>query len=705
MKQFFWILSIISFGFISITGLNSCASTTEKIKPGDHIYTNALINETSPYLLQHAHNPVDWYPWEDEALKKAENEDKMVIISIGYSSCHWCHVMEHESFEDTAIANLMNEHFVSIKVDREERPDVDALYMDAAQIMNGGGGWPLNIIALPNGQPFYGGTYFSNSNWTEVLNHFINLNDTDPDVLVRVAERVSQGIATSEEFEISGTPSPFKINVLSDGFDALTSKLDFVKGGLNQAPKFPMPSFWEYALQYHHLTGDETVNKSLKSTLKGLSQGGIYDHVGGGFSRYSTDVDWHIPHFEKMLYDNAQLVSLYSHAWQAKKNPEYRQIVYETLDFVERELTAKNGSFYSSLDADSDGEEGKFYVWKYSDIKTLLGQDSELFSEYYHISKNGNWEHGQNVLYRTMELKKFAKKKGISGKTLSDKLERCKSILRKERENRVRPGLDDKQLTAWNALMLKGYVDAYRVFDEEMFLTAAIKNAEFLHSNSQKHQGELMRSYKGGQHSIHGFLDDYALTIDAFIDLYQATLDDKWIIRANDLTEYVIKNFYDTKSKMFFYTHVDHSNLISRKREISDNVIPSSNSVMARNLFALGQLYYNESYLKKSKDMMNTVSERATENPYFYSNWNRLFIHFTKTPYEVAIVGPNCLSLRKKMDQKYLPNVLFYGGKKEGKLETLESKLNPGETTIYVCQNNTCQKPVNNADEALDQIK
>ncbi len=690
---------------MAISLFTGCASTAEKVKPNDHVFTNALINETSPYLLQHAHNPVDWYPWGDEALKKAEIENKLVIISIGYSSCHWCHVMEHESFEDTVVAKLMNDHFISIKVDREERPDVDALYMDAARIMNGGGGWPLNIIALPNGKPFFGGTYFSNSNWTEVLNHFINLHETEPEVLVGGAEQVAQGLVTSDELEIQGKPSPFKVEVLAQGFDDLSSRLDFAKGGLNQAPKFPMPSFWEYALQYHHLTQDQTVKKSLNSTLKGMSQGGIYDHVGGGFARYSTDIDWHIPHFEKMLYDSAQLVSLYSHAWQADKNLEYKLVVYETLEFIRRELTAINGSFYSSLDADSDGEEGKFYVWKSTEIDNLLGADASLFSEYYHITKRGNWEYGNNVLFRTNELKEFAKKKGLDSKELSKTLERCKSILLKERETRVRPGLDDKQLTSWNALMLKGYVDAYRAFDEDEFLQAALNNANFLYLNSKKHKGELMRSYKNGKHSIHGFLDDYALTIDAFIDLYQATLDEKWIIRANELTSYTIKYFHDNNSGMFFYTHSEHSNLITRKREISDNVIPSSNSVMARNLFALGQYFYNPDQLEMSRKMINIVSERATQNPYFYSNWNRLFIHLTKAPYEVAIVGPNCLELRKEMDQEYLPNVLFYGGKKEGNLETLESKLVPNQTTIYVCQNNTCQRPVQKANEALKQLK
>lgn len=700
--------SIFQFAFLSLFCgllLTGCGSTTEQKQTDGHLNTNALINETSPYLLQHAHNPVDWNPWGDKALKKADKENKLLIISVGYAACHWCHVMEHESFEDTTIANLMNSGYVSIKVDREERPDVDQLYMDAAQSMNGGGGWPLNVLALPNGKPFYSGTYFTKSQWTEVLNHFTEVQKNDPQSLVDRADQVAQGLEVADDLELKGTPSAFTVEALAQGFDVMVSNLDFEKGGLNQAPKFPMPSFWEYALQYEHLTHDKTAEKAISTTLKGMSYGGIYDHVGGGFARYSTDENWHIPHFEKMLYDNAQLVSLYAHAWQADKNPEYKQVVYETLAFVKRELTAPNGSFYSSLDADSDGEEGKFYVWTKNEITTHLGENAAIFSEFYGVSKRGNWEHGKNVLFKSSSIVDFAKAKNMSVSELTEILESCKSILLAERSKRVRPPLDDKQLTSWNALMLHGYIDAYRAFDDPEFLTVALKNANFLYGNSQKHKGELMRSFKNGKHSIHGFLDDYALTIDAFIDLYQATLDEKWILRAKEMNKYAIKHFYDDSSGLFYYTHDDHSDLISRKRDISDNVIPSSNSAMAKNLFVLGQYFYEDSYLTKAKKMMTITSGRTVENPYFYSNWSRLFVHLTKAPYDVAIVGNNCLEIRKKMDKNYLPNVFFYGGKTEGKLETLEGKLVENETTIYVCQNNTCQRPVTSAKDALEQLK
>ncbi|MFT7614689.1 MAG: hypothetical protein ACI9J3_003672, partial [Parvicellaceae bacterium] len=559
-------------------GQNNVKSTpAEKIDEQEivHQFTNELINESSPYLLQHAHNPVNWHPWGDKALKKAKDENKMLIISVGYAACHWCHVMEHESFEDTAVAKLMNEHFVAIKVDREERPDVDQIYMTAAQLMTGRGGWPLNALALADGKPFYAGTYYPKKDWVEILEYFVKIKGTTPELITQQAEKVSMGIESSENILLNTSESSYSMTDLKAGVSKWIPNYDPILGGGNRAPKFPMPSMWEYMLHYSQISANDEAFDAVKTTLDKMAFGGIYDHVGGGFARYSTDKYWHVPHFEKMLYDNGQLVSLYAHAWQATKNPLYEKVVHEILNFTAREMTSEEGGFYSSLDADSDGEEGKFYVWTKKEIDQALGSESAMFNDYYNVSAVGNWEHGKNILFRKIEDVKIAKKYKLSVSDFVAQIEKGKQILLKERANRIRPGLDDKVLTSWNALMLKGYTDAYRAFGNEKYLKAAKKNASFLIKNAFKKDGGLNRNYKDGKSSIHAFLDDYALVASAFINLYQATFEEKWLNKANELTAYAVDHFADEKSGMFFYTHDEHSNLISRKMEVADNVIPA----------------------------------------------------------------------------------------------------------------------------------
>jgi uncharacterized protein YyaL (SSP411 family) len=412
-----------------------------------------------------------------------------------------------------------------------------------------------------------------------------------------------------------------------------------------------------------------------------------------------------VPHFEKMIYDNSQLVSLYATAYQATKNPKYKNVVYETLGFIERELTNKDGAYYSSLDADSEGEEGKFYVWKKSELQNLLGKDAELVADYYQVTDQGNWEHGHNILHINSSVKKFANKYKITEKDLLNKIDAAKKILFKERSKRIRPRLDDKVITAWNGLMLKGYVDAYRVFNDPRFLKSAIRNADFILKNLQKSDDRLDRNYKNGKSSINGFLDDYAFTIDAFIALYQATFDEKWLIEARHLQEYAIAHFYDTKSRMFFYTSDLDPKLIARKMEISDNVIPSSNSQMAKNLFLLGQYFYNDEYLAMSKKMLDNVKQDALKGGPYYANWDILMAWFVSDPYEVAIVGKDFLSKRKEFDLHYLPNAFLAGGKDEGTLALLQYKLNKGQTTIYACQNKSCRRPETEVKKVLIQIK
>jgi uncharacterized protein YyaL (SSP411 family) len=667
-------------------------------------YTNELINESSPYLLQHAHNPVNWYPWGEKALKKAKDEHKMLIISIGYAACHWCHVMEKESFEDTVVARFMNEHFVAIKVDREERPDVDQVYMTAAQLITGSGGWPLNAIALPDGKPFYAGTYFPKNEWMKMLNYFVDAKRKNPGALVKQAEEITNGIHSVENLSFKAEDKTFTLNDLNKQFANMKPGIDFKKGGANRAPKFPMPSNWEYLMQYYYLSKNDDALKAVTATLDNMASGGIYDHLGGGFARYSTDANWHVPHFEKMLYDNAQLVGLYSHAFQLTKNPLYKKTVYETLEFINRELTSSDGGFYSSLDADSDGEEGKYYVWTKDEIENILGTDALLFMEYYNITKAGNWEHGKNILLRDGTDEAIAKKYNLPIAELKKKIGDAKTKLIKVRSKRIKPGLDDKILTSWNALMLKGYATAYRVFGEEVFLEAALKNANFLMKNVIGANGEITHNYKRGKSSINGLLDDYAFTVSAFIELYQATFDEKWLTEANKITAYTLEPFYDAKSGMFFYTHNEYSNLISRKMEVADNVIPASNSEMAKNLFVLGQYFYMDEYISKAKQMLVNVKDDVQKSISFYSNWGLLEIDFISPPYEVAIVGNHYNEIRKQLDENYLPNVLLSGGRNEGSLQLLENKLVEGQTTIYVCQGKSCKRPVTEVSKALEQL-
>lgn len=689
--------------------LNSSCGQTQNNKTAkmnnSHSYTNELIHESSPYLLQHAHNPVKWYPWGEKALKKAKDENKMIIISVGYAACHWCHVMEKESYEDSAVARIMNEHFISIKVDREERPDVDQVYMNAAQLISGSGGWPLNALAMPDGKPFFAGTYFPKKDWIQMLRYFIDLYQKDRSKLSDQAAKVTQGIHSIENVPFNKAAASFTLNNLDGIFGNIQPNIDYKKGGEKRSPKFPMPAVWEYLLYYHYLSKNEKALSAVTTTLNNMAFGGIYDHVGGGFARYSTDANWHVPHFEKMLYDNAQLVSLYAHGYEVTKDPLYKKVVYETLDFIEREMTSPEGAFYSSLDADSEGEEGKFYVWTKREIENVLGKEAGLFNDYFNVTIGGNWERGKNILLRNTADEAIAAKYNLTKELLKEQIEADKATLLSVRNKRVRPNLDDKILTAWNALMLKGYADAYRTFGEEKFLKAAIKNADFLSVKAISEQNEMTRNYKNGKSSIAGFLDDYAFTISAFIELYQATFDEKWLYKAKELAAYTQAQFFDNASGMFYYTHTQHSNLIARKMEISDNVIPSSNSEMAKNLFYLGHYFSDEAQIKTAQQMLLNVQKDVQQNIYFYPNWGILEAGFVSGLYEVAIVGQGDQHKRKLIDEYYLPNVLLTGSNGKSSLELLENKLVQGQTTIYVCQDKVCKRPVTDVKDAVMQIR
>ncbi|GAB5554615.1 MAG: thioredoxin domain-containing protein [Saprospiraceae bacterium] len=685
--------------------LNACQAQ-DKMK-----HTNALINETSPYLLQHAYNPVDWNPWDEAVLAKAQTEKKLLVISVGYAACHWCHVMEEESFEDTTVANLMNQHFVSIKVDREERPDIDAIYMGACQLASGEAcGWPLNVFALPDGRPVWAGTYFPKKQWLEILEYFVKIYEESPEKLEEYAARLTEGIQELDAVT-QADESLLQLDLanLEETINVFKSSWDAQKGGRMGAPKFPSPNTQELLLQWAYYQEDTTALALLETTLVKMAQGGIYDQIGGGFARYSTDEDWKVPHFEKMLYDNGQLVSLYAKAYALTGKTYYKQIAAASLDFVERALMDATGGFYSSLDADSEGEEGKFYIWDKQELNKLIRDDKlrEYFFEFYQIQSNGNWENDQNILYHTQSLSSFAQQKGLDEVALAADFEEIKTILLNQRNQRVRPGLDDKVLTSWNALMLQGYIDAYRYFDEEKYLNLALKNANFIATNLLESNGRLDRTYKDGQTKINAFLDDYALLSQAYISLYEVTFDAQWLSKAKLMTDYVIDHFYNKDKGIFNYTSDLDPQLIARKVELTDNVIPGSNSSIAKVLYQLSLLFYDASYQEIARTMVANMYDDLVEPGQvgYYPNWIQLYISMSNQPYEVAIVGPEYASLQKEFQQKYLPNALFLGGVEEGDLALLKNKLQEGATMIYVCKDKFCKLPVQEVAAAVEQMK
>lgn len=671
-------------------------SMTEKHTPE---YTNKLINESSPYLLQHAHNPVEWYPWGDEAFEKAEKENKLVLISIGYSACHWCHVMEHESFEDSLTAEMMNKNFINIKVDREERPDVDQVYMNAVQLMTGSGGWPLNCFALPDGRPVYGGTYFPKDKWQQTLTSLQGLKENDPIKLEEYAKNLTAGIQQSELITRNEDPLETKVEFLAQKVNEWSKYWDRKKGGPNRAPKFPLPNNYQFLLEYAFLSGDQESMDFVSTTLDQMSRGGIYDQIGGGFARYSTDELWKAPHFEKMLYDNAQLVSLYSQAFTATQNPRYKKTVQETLAFIKRELTNKNGGFYSALDADSEGEEGKFYVWKKEELKeALTPEEFELAKEFYNVNNKGLWEHGNYILLMDENSDDML----TEDSTLGNKLELIKSKLLARRETRIRPGLDDKILTSWNMLMIEAYLDAYIALEDEQYLKVAEQQMKFIFTNLITEDEGLFHLHKDGKSSINGYLEDYAFTISALLKMYQSTFDESYISQAEALMHYTVQHFLDEESGMFWFKSNKDEQLIAKKQENSDNVIPASNSVMAHNLFLLSKLTYNQEFEKTGKQMLSNILPHI-EYGQSYSNWLRLYLYETYPFYEIAATGKNFRALTIELRKTYIPNKLILGAEKKSDLPLLENKFFEKET-IFVCQNKTCQLPVKLVTDALKQI-
>ncbi len=670
-------------------------------------YTNDLAQENSPYLLQHANNPVDWKPWGEEAFQQAEEEGKLVLVSIGYSSCHWCHVMARECFSDEEVAEIMNENFVNIKVDREEYPDVDNLYITAVQLMTQQAGWPLNCFALPDKRPVYGGTYFPREAWIDVLNQLSSVYRDDPEKVGEYASRLEEGLR-----QVQLIPEPNKDEgpdqkALDRMVGRWSNHFDQTNGGPQRAPKFPLPNNYQFLLRYSHFTEDAEILSHTELTLKKMGCGGIRDQVGGGFSRYSTDMLWKVPHFEKMLYDNAQMVSLYAEAYEKTADPFYASVVHDTLGFIEREMSHPDGGFYSAIDADSDGEEGKFYIWEVEELKEVLGDRFELAKDFFEVNEKGKWQNDKFILLRTETPEEVASKHGLTPEELHSEVEEIRRILLQAREQRIRPELDHKIITAWNALMIKGYFDAYEATGQPDYKETAMEKLRFLLEEVGRPEGGTFRIHKDGTSQIPGYLDDHAFLLEALIAAYQNTFNEEYIDRARELTSHIIEQFMDEQTGLFFFTAKDQPTLVTPHAELTDNVIPASNSALANALFDLGHLTSDMGHIEMATRMLSAVQKDMTGHGEAYSNWGMLALKLVHPYYEVAIVGPEAESKRADIARHYLPNSVLAGSREpeKSKLELLNIRENGEHTSIHVCTKGSCQLPVSTVKEALEQIQ
>ncbi|WP_370687712.1 thioredoxin domain-containing protein [Pedobacter deserti] len=668
---------------------------------------NNLIKASSPYLLQHAYNPVDWYEWGEAALFKARAENKLILVSIGYSACHWCHVMERECFENHEVAEVMNQHYVCIKVDREERPDIDQIYMMAVQLMTGSGGWPLNCICLPDQRPVYGGTYFQRKDWINVLLSVANMWAQEPEKAIQYADRLTDGIRTAERIVGEVGQADYTTDDLKAVVDPWKRYFDVAHGGYNRAPKFPLPNNWVFMLRYSRLLEDDATHVATLMTLEKMAMGGIYDHVGGGFARYSVDGEWHVPHFEKMLYDNGQLISLYTEAYQYARDPLFKEVAEETIAWLAREMRSPEGLFYSALDADSEGVEGKFYVWDKSEFTKVLGErQAELLFDYFDVTEEGNWEEEEtNVLRKRFTDEEYAPVKGLTVVAFQKEVLEAKAKLLEARSARIRPGLDDKCLTAWNGLAIKGLATAAQVFGNDAHYNMAAEAASFILKTLRAEDGGLCRNYKDGRATIAGFLDDYAFFIDALIALYETDFNEQWLMEAKALADYVLANFSDAEGAMLFYTSAASEALIARKHELMDNVIPSSNSAMAQNLYRLGLFFDEPAYIDKAAEMLAAIHPQIKTYGSAYSNWAIQLLAQVTGMNEIAITGEGTPEVKAELSKEYIPNKIMLGGT-NSTLPLLKEKQSADrfETKIYICQNKVCQLPVNTVSEALKFI-
>ena len=679
-----------------------------------HQFTNKLIEETSPYLLQHAHNPVNWFPWGDEALSLAKKENKPILVSIGYSACHWCHVMERESFENEETANVMNEHFINIKIDREERPDLDHIYMDAVQAMTGSGGWPLNVFLTPDAKPFYGGTYFppkrafNRPSWQEVLVGVKEAFNQRRNEIDSQAENLTEHLTQANSFGISAESETifFTKEKIQEAFDSIMKNADKEWGGFGRAPKFPQSFVIQYLLRFHHVTGNkEALDQALLSIDK-MIDGGIYDQIGGGFARYSTDAEWLVPHFEKMLYDNALLISIISEAYQLTGNKRYEEIIEETIEFIQREMLHHEGGFYAALDADSEGKEGKFYVWKYEEAKGLLKDNANIFCEFFDIKPGGNWE-GENIPWRKKTEEVFCNEKNISLEKLKEVILKGKKILLEKRDQRIRPQTDDKILLGWNALMNTALCKAYAATGNESFRQLAIDNMQFLLSKfSKNNSAEYFHTWKNDIAKQPAFLDDYAFLIHALVQLQEITANTYYLEKAKALTEYVIENFSDTKTDFFFYTTMKQEDIVVRKKEVYDGAQPSGNAVMADIMHHLGLYFDKPEWREKTILMINSLGNAIVRYPTSFGVWANILIELTIGTNEIAIISANSQYILSQVLKEYIPNkIIMATTGKSNSFPLLSGKENDKEITLYLCRNYTCEIPVSSVTELMALIR
>ena len=667
---------------------------------------NELTKESSPYLLQHAENPVHWKAWNEKTINDALNKEQLIIVSIGYSACHWCHVMEHETFENEDAAKTMNAHFTSIKVDREERPDIDAVYMKAVQIMTQRGGWPLNVVCLPDGRPIWGGTYFKLDEWINTLEQLQNLFKTKPEKLLEYADKLQEAISSLQHLPHENTETPTAI-LLQELVAKWTKSFDHDFGGMARAPKFMMPNNYDFLMRYGFRNKDKELLKFVDLTLTKMAYGGLFDTIEGGFSRYSVDMKWHVPHFEKMLYDNGQLLSLYANAFKRTKNPLYQEIIEKTISFLQTNLDNKEGGFYSALDADSLNEnqvleEGAFYVWKKSELQTLIKDDFELFSSVFNINQFGHWEHGNYVLIQSESLDEIARTFGMETSELHQKKNTWEQILFIERQKRNPPRLDDKCLTSWNGLTITGLAESYKALRNPMYLELALKNGQFIAEKLWSSEGNLFRSYKKGKATINGFLEDYACVIQSFIKLYEITFDEKWLNDAKQLMDYSLEHFHDSEQKLFNYTSSLDTALIAKHYDIEDNVIASSNSMMAKNLRILSVHFANSFYERTAQEMLDKVLPNI-DYPSAFSNWLDLALDFSESK-ELAIIGVNAMHELQQFNSHYLPNILISGSTKESSLPLSMNRFQEGKTLFYLCENKSCKAPTETFENLLKSI-
>jgi len=670
--------------------------------------TNRLLDAQSPYLLQHAHNPVDWYPWGPEALNRAMSENKPILVSIGYSACHWCHVMERESFEDEVTASLMNAHFVCIKIDREERPDLDNIYMDAVQAMGLQGGWPLNVFLMPNQKPFYGGTYFPNAKWKQLLANIAHAFDTHSEQLAESAEGFGRGLnrKETEKYGIQAGEAALEADELVAVCAKLAAQFDPEWGGMNRVPKFPMPAIWHFVLDYALLASRKDLKQSVFFTLQKMGMGGIYDHLRGGFARYSVDGEWFAPHFEKMGYDNGQLMELYAKAYQVSQDPFYLEKVRETKDWLLAEMMQEEGGFHAAQDADSEGVEGKFYTWTYAELAALLGVDFGWFSRLYSLKPEGNWEEGVNILFQTESYAAVANAFGKPLPEFMEKLRSLKARLLTHRNLRIYPGKDDKVLAGWNGLLDAGLIQSYLATGEEDYLDLAIQNLQFIQKKLFI-EGTLYRSYKNGFAYTPAFLEDYAALLKASLMAYSASGDANWLGLAQQLAEVAIARFYDPEDGFFFFSDPGAEKLIANKKELFDNVIPSSNSLLARGIHRLGLLTYEENYGKVAQRMLGGMKELVAQEPGFLCNWANFYLESLIPTAEIAVVGRGAKAKALALQRGYLPNaVVAWSETPTESVPLLQGKTadSEGNALIYVCLDRRCLRPLSEVVDALAQI-